>query len=455
MEQLSLKTLADAISAPCEGDAMVTGVCIDTRELKKGDLFIAIRGERVDGHDLIDQAFEKGAAGAVSARPIANHPEVILVDDTIKALMALAKYYRSLFSVFTVGVTGSVGKTSTKEMIYSILRHEQKTLKTKGNSNNEIGLPLTVFELDSSYKSAVFEMGMSDFGEISSLAKICRPSVGVITNIGVSHIETLGSRENILKAKLELADEMPHDAPLILNADDNLLRTVSAISEHPVVYYGIDSIGDVTASDICQNGNETSFTISFYGKSMKAVIPTIGRHNVYNALAGFCVGWVSGMRPENIIPAMGLYQNEGLRQNVTVENGVTIIADCYNASPNSMAAALDVINSIDCKGKRICVFGDMLELGELSEEEHLEVGREVARSRVSSLLCFGDEARTIKRGAMMVGMKNVLHFTEKQALADQLYDQLKEGDAVIFKASRGMKLEGVIELLRLKWAKNL
>lgn len=448
MEKLLLKRLASAIGASCEGDAEVTGVCIDTRKLKKGDLFVAIKGERVDGHDLIEQAFSLGASGAVSTKMVEGHSEIILVDDTVKALMALAKYYRSLFNVFTVGITGSVGKTSTKEMVYTIFNKDSKTLKTLGNSNNEIGLPLTMFELNSSYKNAVIEMGMSDFGEIAELSKICRPTVGIITNIGVSHIENLGSRENIMKAKLEIASEMAPDAPLILNADDDMLQTLEGTIEQPIIYYGINNNADIMASDIVQKGVETQFNISFYGKTIKASIPTIGRHNVYNALAGFCAGIVAQMKAEDIVSAMELYQNSGLRQNITNENGVIIIADCYNASPNSMEAAIDVVTNVECEGNRICVFGDMLELGEFSEEAHLEVGRSVARTRVDILLCYGEAGKNIKRGAVMVGMKNVFHFPSKEELAEYLIKNITSGDAIVFKASRGMKLEDVIEALR-------
>ncbi len=451
MEKLSLKNLAGAINASCDCEAVINGVCIDTRKIEKGCLFIAIKGDNFDGHDFIEKAFELGVAGVVSARPVPNHDEVILVDDTRKALLDLAAYYRSLFNIFTVGVTGSVGKTSTKEMIYSILSEKGETLKTEGNFNNEIGMPLTMFRLDQSFKNAVLEMGMSSFGEISELTKVCKPNVGVITNIGVSHIEILGSRENIRKAKLEITDGMTYDAPLVLNADDDMLRTISGEYEQPVVYYGIDFPADIMASDIEQIGNSTAFLINYYGKSIKASIPTIGKHNVYNALAGFCVGLIAQMKPEDIVRGMKFYQNAGLRQNTSIVNGITLVADCYNASPDSMLAALDVITNIECTGRRICVLGDMLELGEFSCDAHIEIGKAVGRTLVDILICYGEEAKDIKRGAMMVGMKNVLHFDEKQDISDYLIHNAQQGDAIIFKASRGMKLEEVITQLNEEW----
>lgn len=453
MEEMTLNEIALATGSTCPDsikDRKVDSICIDSRKLSPGCLFIAIRGENFDGHSFISQALEKGAAAALSSCPSDGDERVLTVKDTKRALLDLARYYRRRFSLFLTGVTGSVGKTSTKEMIYAILSAKGKTLKTEGNFNNEIGMPLTMFRLDHSYQNAVVEMGMSNFGEISDLTHVCVPNAAVITNIGVSHIEALGSRENILKAKMEITESMEPNSPLILNGDDDLLRTVNHQTDRPIIYYGIDSGSDVTASDIQTADGMTSFLIHYYGQSISAVIPTIGRHNVYNALAGFCVGLAADMEPEQIVRAMRLYKNAGLRQNTTVTEGITVIADCYNASPASMQAALDVICTMECTGRRICVFGDMLELGDYSEEAHQEVGRMVGRANMDLLLCYGEESRAIKRGAMMVGMKNVRHFAEQEELADFLVQTLRPGDAVIYKASRGMKLERVIEMVDQK-----
>ncbi len=453
MEEMTLNEIALATGSTCPDsikDRKVDSICIDSRKLSPGCLFIAIRGENFDGHSFISQALEKGAVAALSSCPSDGDERVLTVKDTKRALLDLARYYRRRFSLFLTGVTGSVGKTSTKEMIYAILSAKGKTLKTEGNFNNEIGMPLTMFRLDHSYQNAVVEMGMSNFGEISDLTHVCVPNAAVITNIGVSHIEALGSRENILKAKMEITESMEPNSPLILNGDDDLLRTVNHQTDRPIIYYGIDSGSDVTASDIQTADGMTSFLIHYYGQSISAVIPTIGRHNVYNALAGFCVGLAADMEPEQIVRAMRLYKNAGLRQNTTVTEGVTVIADCYNASPASMQAALDVICTMECTGRRICVFGDMLELGDYSEEAHQEVGRMVGRANMDLLLCYGEESRAIKRGAMMVGMKNVRHFAEQEELADFLVQTLRPGDAVIYKASRGMKLERVIEMVDQK-----
>lgn len=453
MEKLTLSQIAAAVGSCSDSRVQIGSVCTDTRKIEPGCLFIAIKGENFDGHDFIVQALEKGAAGALSSRPFEGYDNIIVVPDTKRALLDLARYYRGLFSVFTVGVTGSVGKTSTKEMIYSILCQRGETLKTEGNFNNEIGMPMTMFNLSHEYRNGVFEMGMSDFGEISDLTHVCRPNVGVITNIGVSHMETLGSQENILKAKLEITEAMAPDAPLILNMDDALLQTVSHITEQPIMYFGIDSSADVVAENIRTENGSTLFTIRYYGKSAEVSVPAVGRHNVYNALAGFCVGLVANMEVEDILNGIRLYKNAAMRQNTYTENGVTVISDCYNASPDSMRAAIDVLMKTGCTGKRWCVFGDMLELGNCSEEAHIEIGREVGRSRADGLVCVGELSRGIKRGAVMVGMKQVVHFTDPEEAASFLAKTLAPGDTVIYKASRGIHLEQVIARVSEEWKK--
>lgn len=446
MEKITLQEVTKAVGGICDFNCVVEDISIDTRTITPGCLFIALKGENFDGHNFIEKAFEAGAVAVVSSKAMPQYENVVVVKDTSKALIDLARFYKSRFSAFTVGVTGSVGKTSTKEMIYTILSVKGKTLKTKGNFNNEVGMPLTIFNMTKDTVSAVLEMGMSDFGEISLLTGVAKPNVGVITNIGVSHIETLKTRENILKAKLEILEGMEPDAPLILNGDDDLLVTVDSLMDHPIIYFGTsETTSDVTASDIVSDGENTYFTINYYGKNIRATIPTVGKHNVLNALAGFCVGLVADIAPEQIVGAMKWYKNASMRQNTTEVKGITVIEDCYNASPASMQAAIDVLTSLDCKGRRFCVFGDMLELGDISEQAHVDVGKNVGRAKVDFLLTYGERGKEIKRGAMMVGMKNVLHFDDKNALASYLASNAKIGDAIIFKASRGVKLEEAIE----------
>lgn len=448
MKQLTLKQIAGAMGGtlvpPVDGS--VDQVSTDTRSIPKGSLFVAIRGERFDGHDFIPQALEAGAAAAVSSRPIEGVGPLILVDDTRKAYGRLAAWYRSQFPLFLVGVTGSVGKTSTKEMIYTVLSQKMQVLKTKGNLNNDIGLPKTLLELDGSCQGAVIEMGMSHFGEISYLSRICRPTLGVITNVGVSHIENLGSRENILKAKLEILDGMEPGSKLILNRDNDMLATLYGKLDN-ALWFGIDSPGQVSAKDLTQSGTETLFTVCWQGKEYPARLPVLGTHNVYNALAAFLVGIQAGMEPEQIVESYGRYENSGMRQRLSEYDGIKVIEDCYNASPDSMQSALSVIGSIPCQGRRVAVLGDMLELGERSAQFHRQVGEMAAGAGIDQLVCFGEESAQICEGARQKGFCQVSHFLDKKTMVSYLEETLKKGDAVIFKASRGMRLEEAIEML--------
>ncbi len=456
MEKMSYAALLNAVKGTpgCKSDVFdqnetyITGVKTDSRTVTAGDLFVAIKGEHFDGHDFIPQVLEKGASAVLSGKAYPD-PRVIVVEDTVRGLMDAAKEYRKRYYPFTVGVTGSVGKTSTKEMIYAVLSSDHKTLKTLGNHNNEIGLPLTLFELSDSYRYAVIEMGMSGFGEITELSKIARPSVGVITNIGVSHMEVLGSRENICKAKLEIVNGMSSDAPLILNLDDDMLAAAIDTLDRPVMTYGIDSPAEITAENITVNGYSTEFDIEAYGMSIHAVIPTVGRHNVYNALAAFAVGLTVDMTPQEIVRGLAGYRNASMRQEIRQVGDHRFIVDCYNASPDSMKAALRVLTELDDgkKGRRIAVLGDMLELGAISEQQHYAIGQFAARTNLDLLVCVGDMARHIKRGAIATGLRNCLMFEDKAEAAAYLEKVLLPRDTVLFKASRGVALEQVIDPL--------
>lgn len=456
MEKLSIRQIAYAVGVDIDlegsnldksSDVYACDISIDSRKVKDNDLFVAIKGESFDGHEYIRKAYDSGATIFISEKAVEDVPNIIIVPDTRKALLDLARYYRRLFSTFIIGVTGSVGKTSTKEMINAVLEFKNCTLKTQGNHNNEIGLPLTIMKLDHSHVYGVIEMGMSGFGEISALSKVAQPNVAVITNIGVSHIEILGSRENILKAKLEILDGMSTDAPIILNTDDDMLRAATCYIERPVVTIGIDSDADITASNIESSNWQTKFMINYYGKTIQAVIPVMGKHNVYNALVAFAVGLMADIDPVNIVKAYMLYQNASMRQEILCKNGITIIKDCYNASPDSMMASLSVLNDFQTTGRRFAVLGDMLELGEVSDDSHFEIGKYIGSSKIDYLVCYGDMARHIKRGAVVVGMKNVSFFEDAQEIARYLKSQLAQGDVVLYKASRGVKLEEVINLV--------
>ncbi|MCI8501378.1 MAG: UDP-N-acetylmuramoyl-tripeptide--D-alanyl-D-alanine ligase [Oscillospiraceae bacterium] len=445
MEQLSLKEIAAALGADCPADAVVDGICIDTREVRKGSLFTAIKGERFDGHDFIPKAFELGAAAVIASRPVPGmRGPVLLVEDTRKAFLDLSGWYRRRFGVKVAAVTGSVGKTSTKEMIDAVLSSRFKTLKTEGNLNNEIGLPKTLFRLDRSYQAAVIEMGMSGFGEISRLSRAAQGDLGVITNIGVSHIEKLGSRENILKAKLEILDGLKESAPLIVNADDDLLQGL-ALDGRRIVRYGISSAeAEPRAVKIRTEKLETVFEICYRGEEYPARIPVLGNHHVLNALAAFAAGIELGMSPEEVTEALPGYQPSGMRQKTVDFHGIIVVEDCYNASPDSMKASLSVLSMLGNGGKRVAVLGDMLELGDYSEEAHRQVGRMAAENRLDAVACLGEASAFTAQEALRNGVPCVRCFERKEDAAGWLKRSLLPGDAVLFKASRGMKFEEII-----------
>lgn len=447
LEKLTLADIIKAVGGRQESgaDCEITEVSTDTRDISKGSLFIPIRGERFDGHDFVAKAFEAGAAAVLADRDIKGKC-VVRVSDTRKAYLDLAGWYRRRFPVTVVGITGSVGKTTTKEMVAAVLESRYKTLKTEGNFNNEIGLPRTLLRLDSSYQTAVIEMGMSHFGEISRLAKAAAPNMGVITNIGVSHIENLGSREGILKAKLEILDGMDEHAPLLLNSDNDLLSQAADELEREIITYGIDSPhADICAVNIQETGLTTEFDIVFYGKKAHTVLPAIGKHNVLNALAAFAVGLINDVDPQAAVAALEQYTPAGMRQRIVDRRGMMVIEDCYNASPDSMLAALHALSAVGCTGRRIAVLSDMLELGSYSVRAHYDVGRAVAQSKADLLFCTGTDAAYIVKGAKEAGMDNAMFYPQRDDLVRAVRETVRPGDCLLFKASRGMKLEELME----------
>lgn len=450
MEKLKLSEIAKACKGTYNNDCEINGVCIDTRKITKGCLFICIKGERFDAHQFAREALEKGAAAVMIHRNIEVDGNYVMVEDTSKALLSLGGYYRSKFDLHLVGLTGSVGKTTTKEFLYLVLSEKYNTIKTQGNLNNEIGLPQMLFQIDAGTEAAVIEMGMNHFGEIHKLSLAAKPTMALITNIGTSHIENLGSREGILKAKLEILDGLEKGSTVILNGDNDLLSGVKN-DAYNIVFFGLDN-GDFRAENIIQTENETSFEISYYGKKQKIVIPTIGIHNVYNALAAFTVGYFLDIAPDLCAAGLNQYVPEGMRQKCVSRNGVTFIEDCYNASPDSMKAAISTLSNI--KGnKKIAVLSDMLELGSYAETAHKEIGRTVAQSNIDYLLTVGEMSHFTAAAAEENGMKNVFHFNSREELTEKLLEILENGDAVVFKASRGMKLEDVIHSVYDRWGK--
>lgn len=450
MKKMSLAEIIQAVdgSFGYPVGEMVSAISTDTRKITENSVFIALKGENFDGHDFAAEAMKLGACAVITEKPVEG-ARCIIVDSTAKALLDLAHYYRMKFSMPFVGVTGSVGKTTTKDMIACVLSKKYRTLKTQGNHNNEIGLPLTLFGLDNSHEAAVIEMGMSHFGEISRLSMCACPNCAVITNIGVSHIENLGTQENILKAKLEILDGADYDAPLIMCKDDKLLASAEIHGERKVIYYSVKKKDcDVYASDIKSADNSIEFNINYSGGKIAAAVNCLGEHNVKNALAAFCVGLVFGISAEDIVTGISDFTPDGLRQNVSEKNGKTFVVDCYNAAPDSMKAAISILSQakISEGGKRYCVLADMLELGKNAKTYHKNVGEYVAASNADVLLCLGENSKYYIEGAVRKGFdeNNCRHFESREQLTEYLNGSLKEGDAVLFKGSRGMKLEEVV-----------
>lgn len=435
--------IAKCIGATVLENMTITDISTDSRTVQPGSVFIAIKGERFDGHDFVEKALANGACYAIVQEDRAYHSDrIIKVEDTLKAYLKIASCYRDQFSLKMVAVTGSVGKTSTKEMIYAVMSEKYNTLKTIGNFNNEIGFPKMLLMLDKSYQAAVLEMGMSGFGEIEELVLAAKPDIGVITNIGVSHIGLLGSRENIKKAKLEITKGLKDNSPLILCGDNDLLQDYKNQRLH-VIKYGIDNLQcDILAGQIYEEGANTFFTIFYQGQKYSAKIPTIGKHNVYNALAAFAVGMQLGLTAEACICGMEHYQTTGMRQNFVKHHGFIVVEDCYNASPDSMRAAIDTLSTMP--GRKICILSDMLELGEYAQKLHYEIGCYAGKKKIDALLCFGKEAKQYVLGANACGMQNAKYFCSKAELFAYLKQTTQNGDVLWFKASHSMNLEEVV-----------
>lgn len=447
--ELTLKEIANALGAEiqCGKDKIITRISTDSRDVDGNTLFFAIKGERFDAHDFVNQAEEKGAAALVCHKKVDVNCPVIYVDDTKSALLRLSSYYRSKFKdLILIGLTGSVGKTTTKEMTACIMEQKYRTLKTEGNFNNEIGMPKTLFRLDESAECAVIEMGMSEFGEISALSNAALPDGAIISNIGVSHIENLGSRDGIFKAKTEMLEGLKKGAPLVLNGDDDKLSTVEN-ADFNVIFFGIENEKcDVRATDITERDLQTDFTVICKDGRQKVILPTVGIHNVYNALAAIAMGLCFGVTLVQAANGLKAYVPSGMRQRIKKLGNITFIEDCYNASPDSQRAALNSLCTV-AKRRKIAVLGDMLELGSYTETAHRTVGEYAAEKQVDILYTFGENSKYTADSARKCGLENVFEFTEKESLANALLSELRDGDTVIFKASRGMRLEDVFNII--------
>ena len=444
-----------------EENAEIKEFCKDTRIIKKGDTYIGIKGENFDGNTLWQKAFEAGAETVIvegidfSKEKLEQYQNknIIEVKDTIQALADIATYKRTSckkdFQV--VGVTGSVGKTSTKDIIANVVAQKYSTLKTQGNNNNNIGLPFTIFKLENQ-EAAVIEMGMNHFGEISKLTKIAKPTISVITNIGTSHIGNLGSRENILKAKLEILEGMDKKI-LVINNDNDLLHKYYLENvenkDIEIHTYGIENDSDVMAENIILNVNDSEFICNIKGEKFKIKVPVGGIHFVYNAICAATVGTLLGLNQEQIKNGIETFELTKKRMDITeLKNGVTIINDSYNASFESMQASLKYLNGLNSK-RKIAVLGDMFELGEFSEELHEKVGKEVVKNKIDILICCGKNAKYIVENAEKEGMKkqNIYYFETREQVEELVKKIWQSGDSILFKASNGMKFFNIVENL--------
>lgn len=446
------KLIQGNIEAECEN------FCRDTRIIKPGDTYIGIKGENFDGNILWKQAFENGAETVIlqgidcinkDIKKFENK-NIIEVENTIKALADIAKYKRNLYGKDfpVVGITGSVGKTSTKDIIANVVSQKYKTLKTQGNNNNDIGLPFTIFNLKDQ-EAAVIEMGMNHFGEISNLTKIAKPTISVITNIGTSHIGNLGSRENILKAKLEILEGMDKKI-LVINNDNDLLHKYNLENKDVEIYtYGIENKSEFMAEDIVLNENDSEFICNLKGDKFKVKVPVGGIHFVYNALCAATVGNILELSIEQIKNGIETFELTKKRMDITeLDNGVTIINDSYNASFESMQASLKYLSGLK-NSRKIAVLGDMFELGEYSKELHEKVGKEVAKNNIDILVCSGENAKYIVDIAKENGMdkSKVYYFKDRKQIEEFIKQNWKLGDAILFKASNGMKFFEIVDNL--------
>ena len=433
-----------SLSGRGDAERELRGLVIDSRLVREGFAFAAIAGEHVDGHDYVEKAFELGASCCIVEHDI---PDVsgclIVVDSTAKAMARLAEAYRKTLDIPVIGITGSVGKTTAKEMVSAVLSQRFKVLKTDKNFNNELGVPLTIFRIEPEHEAAVIEMGISDFGEMSRLAQMVRPTDAVYTLIGNAHLDRLHDRSGVFRAKTEMLEYMPDDGTVFLNADDDLLSACSC--RQSKVFYGLGDKADIRAENIKSDGAALQSCDIISGKRrIQVSIPAYGRHMVYAALEGAAVGMKFGLSDDEIIRGIAAYETVGRRANVIDTGYITIIDDCYNANPDSVKCAIDSMS--DSTGRRVCVLGDMLEMGTARAERHADIGRYAAVHGVELLLCVGEMSENTARAAEGIAS---LHFEDNASLIAALPELIKKGDTVLVKASHSMKLEEISEALKL------
>ncbi|PFA21834.1 MULTISPECIES: UDP-N-acetylmuramoyl-tripeptide--D-alanyl-D-alanine ligase [Bacillus cereus group] len=432
----------------------VQGVSIDTRKIEKGNLYVPIQGDRFDGHSFVDKAVENGAVATLWKKDVQNPPTdipVIFVEDTLEALQALAKSYRDQLDVKVIGVTGSNGKTSTKDIVTSLLATKFKVQKTEGNFNNHIGLPLTILSLEENTEMAVLEMGMSSLGEIEFLSKLARPNAAIITNIGEAHLMDLGSRDAIAEAKLEIVTGLQNGGVFVYNGDEPLLtnRVPNMNLAAETITFGDARANDYYPTSVTLQATGTYFKMN-QDKDTVFYLPVLGKHNVYNTLASMAIAKYFGVTWEEMKQGLVTLQMTGMRMEIVkTNNGLTVINDAYNASPTAMEAAFHLMNGLDGFAKKVVVLGDMLELGDQEVQFHYEVGKLIDPAKISYVFTYGRLGAQIAEGAKINFPKErVKVYDNKEELVKELQTVIDEKDVVLVKASRGMKLEEIITMLK-------
>ena len=437
----------------------------DTRAIQKDDVYVGIKGENFDGNTLYMQALENGAkvciiSGIDVSEEVKRKYEdkcIILVDDTIKALQQIASYKRSLYNIPVIAITGSVGKTSTKDIVSSVVGTAFNVLKTEGNMNNHIGLPMTILKLKN-HNALVVEMGMNNLGEISLLTKIAKPNIAIITNVGTAHIGNLGSRENILKAKLEILEGLQENGTLIINNDNDLLNEWSKkySGSVNVFTYGIDNKSDIMASNIDLGETTSKFQLevdekqrAYVGNGEQINVPVGGKHFVYNALCAISVGKLLGIKIENVKHGIEKFELSKNRMEIFKVKSITVVNDCYNANFDSMKAGIESIAKMEGK-RKIAVLGDMLELGDFSKDLHYKVGLEVVKNNIDMLITVGKESKNIADATKesKIYPENVFTFDKNEDAIELIKNTVADGDVILVKASNGMKFIEIVNALK-------
>ncbi len=445
MKPITLREIAKSCAGKLFGDENieVTSIVTDSRQVENGSLFAAIKGERVDGHKFIEQCINSGAVCVLCEEKPEIDCNYILVDSTLVALKFIARYYRSLFTIPFIGITGSVGKTSTKEMISAVLSQKFNVHKTQGNFNNELGVPLTIFKLEENHEIAVIEMGISDFTEMTRLSQIVCPDICVITNIGCCHLENLIDRDGVLKAKTEMLQYLKEDGKMFFCGDDDKLFTVKEHNGINTIFYGFEDHNDYKAEILNTDLVNGGIDCKLYLKSgiVEATIPSVESHMVANALCAAAIGENLGMNLEQIKQGVESYKTVGSRSNVIRKNTVTIIDDCYNANPTSVKASVDTLRKFD--GRRIAIIGDMKELGENENALHYETGKFIADKGIDVVVAIGKLAKHLFEGAG----ENGYYFETVEDYIENCNDIIEQDDTILVKASHSMHFDKIVDAL--------